>query len=236
MLLEAVAENLRSLEAEYGDGFGVLPDLVTHDSPEWIRASDLVREPYEALQDLVAETEVRWGASRHVAAALLWKAYSFWHTLPMVLGWARIRRVPLMRLEDTLVKPSPAGVTIAARDVTVAVLPDDSFAGAPGTVVVPDLAIAIRGALLEGQQPVIKALNAIARVGERTLWGSTAEAIVRPLVMLGSYADADRLLKTIGSPVDGLIVPEGDGYRRRTCCLWIRIPGTDPCVTCCVRR
>jgi len=42
------------------------------------------------------------------------------------------------------------------------------------------------------QRPLITALRGLARVGERTLWGSTAEAIVHPLLTLGPYAEAAR--------------------------------------------
>jgi hypothetical protein len=234
VLLGALTESLESLAAERGGIIGVLPGLVAEDSGGWARASELVREPYRELAELVQETADRWGAPRHVAAALLWKTYGYWHTLPMALGWGLGRRVPLMRLEDTLVRSSEAGVTIAAEKVSVAVLPGDPMAGAPGTVVVDSLGAAIREALLDGQGPVIRALGALARVGERTLWGSTAEAFVGPLLELGPYDQAARLLAEIGRPVDGLIGPHEDGYRRRTCCLWVTIHPEDPCTTCCI--
>ncbi|GLW25503.1 hypothetical protein Mame01_55450 [Microbispora amethystogenes] len=280
MLLDALSRHLEGLAAERGGVLGVLPGLVADDSPGWIPAADLVREPYEVLLAFVDETAARWNAPRHVAAALLWKTYGYWHTMPMVLGWALHRRVPVMRLEDTLVRPSAAGITLAASRVTVAVLPDDPAAGtvtgiptgttatatavgattatttatavggttagtmaatlaAPvsgpsGTVVVEDLAAVIRAAILDGQRPFVQALSAVARVGERTLWGSTAEAVAHPLLALGPYAEAARLLEEIGPPVAGLLAPDGDGYRRRTCCLWITLPDADPCSTCCV--
>lgn len=234
MVLDALSGHLSNLATKRGGVLGVLPGLVANNSSEWVCAAELVREPYAGLLGLVDETADRWGAPRHVAATLLWKTYTYWHTLPMVLGWSLERRVPLMRLGDTLVRSSAAGVTIAALTVTVAVLPDDPLAGTPGTVVVADLAAAIRGALIESQRPLITALCALTRVGERNLWGSTAEAIVHPLLEHGPYAEAARLLKEIGPPVDGLICPDGDGYRRRTCCLWVTLPDADPCSTCCV--
>ncbi|MEV7801995.1 (2Fe-2S)-binding protein [Microbispora sp. NPDC088329] len=234
MLLDALTDHLEGLAAERGGVLGVLPGLVADDSPGWMPAADLAREPYEGLLALVDETAARWSAPRHVAAALLWKTYGYWHTMPMALGWGLDRRVPLMRLEDTLVRPSAAGVTVAASRVTVAVLPGDPLAGTEGTVVVPDLAAAIKEALLESQYPFVRALSAVTKVGERTLWGSTAEAFAHPLLTLGSYAEAARLLDEIGPPVAGLLVPDGDGYRRRTCCLWITLPDADPCSTCCV--
>ncbi|WP_327048786.1 hypothetical protein OG320_13400 [Microbispora sp. NBC_01189] len=258
MLLDALSRYLEGLAAERGGVLGVLPGLVADDSSGWIPAADLLREPYEGLLALVDETAARWNAPRHVAAALLWKTYGYWHTMPMVLGWALQRRVPLMRLEDTLVRPSAAGVTVAASRLTVAVLPGDpavrtaaetsaasttttvggttatTVAEQPGTVVVPDLAGAIRAAILDGQRPFVRALSAVARVGERTLWGSTAEAVAHPLLALGPYAEAARLLEEIGPPVAGLLAPDGDGYRRRTCCLWITLPDAEPCSSCCI--
>ncbi|MEZ0074848.1 ferric iron reductase protein FhuF [Planotetraspora sp. GP83] len=233
-LLDPLVTTLESLAAERGGVLGVLPRLVTEDSPEWTRAPELVCEPYGPLLSLVDETAARWGAPRHVAAALLWKTYSYWHTLPMALGWALGRRVPLMRFADTVVRSSDAGVTVAAVKVTVAVLPDDPLAGAPGTKVADHLGTAIKDALLDGQEPVITALGALTKVGARTLWGSTAEAFVHPLMRSGTYGQAAALLKEIGEPVDGLVVPHETGYRRRTCCLWITLPDAAPCSTCCV--
>ncbi|WP_103938615.1 hypothetical protein [Thermomonospora echinospora] len=234
--MDVLSQHLARQAAELGGALGVLPELVADDPAQWSRAAELAHEPYEGLLALVNETADRWNAPPHVAAALLWKTYGYWHTLPMALGWALNRRVPLMGFADTLVRPSAEGLTIAAAKVTVAVLPDDPLAGAPGTVVVCDLAAAIRDALIDGQRPVIRALGALARIGERTLWGSTAEALARPILSLRSYDEAAALLDRIGPPVAGLLTPDGDGYRRRTCCLWVALPDTDPCVTCCVRR
>ncbi|WP_328855266.1 hypothetical protein OHB01_10445 [Microbispora hainanensis] len=234
VLLDTLSSHLEGLAAERGGVLGVLPGLVADDSPGWTPAAALVREPYEGLLALVDETAARWSAPRHVAAALLWKTYGYWHTMPMALGWGLGRRVPLMRLEDTLVRPSAAGVTVAASRVTVAVLPGDPLAGAEGTVVVPDLAAAIREALLESQYPFVRALGTLTKVGERTLWGSTAEAFAHPLLTIGPYAEAARLLDEIGPPVAGLLTPDGDGYRRRTCCLWVTLPDAEVCSTCCV--
>ncbi|MDA0635971.1 (2Fe-2S)-binding protein, partial [Nonomuraea sp. MCN248] len=155
---------------------------------------------------------------RHVGAALFWKTYGYWHTMPMALGWALDGRVPIMKLADTYVRRSDAGVTVAATRVSWA-----------------QGAEAIREALEESQRPLVRALGALARVGERTLWGSTAEAFAHPLTQLvpGDYME---LLRRIGRPVDGLIEPAGDGFFRRTCCLWVTLPDAEACGTCCVLR
>lgn len=236
MLLNALSEHLDSLAAERNGALGVVPGLIADEAPGWTPAADLAREPYEGLRSLVDETAHRWGAPHHVAAALLWKEYGYWHTLPMVMGWVLARRIPLMSFRDTLVKSSPAGVTIAARAVTVAVLPDDPLAGAPGTVVVNHAAAVIREALLDAQRPLIEALAALTRAGTRGLWGSTAEAIAHTLIAHGHHDEAILLLDEIGPPVAGLVVPEGAGLRRRTCCLWLTLPSAEACPTCCIRR
>lgn len=213
-----LTELLERLAAERGGVIGVEPKLVIDPDESWTPVSELVREPYTLLGRLVDATAARWNAPRHVGAALLWKTYSYWHTMPLALGWALDGRVPVMRLAETYVKESEAGVTIAATDVTWA-------SGAE----------AIGGVLAESQAPLVKVLSAMARVGERTLWGSTAEAFAHPLtqVMPGDYM---ALLKQIGKPVDGLIEPAGDAYFRRTCCLWITLPDVQACGSCCVLR
>ncbi|GAA0382815.1 hypothetical protein Acor_57660 [Acrocarpospora corrugata] len=233
MLAELTA-TLEKAAAERDGILGVLPGLVAS-GPGWIPARELTREPYQALAGFVDEAAELYGAPRHVAAAVWWKTYGYWHTLPMALGWAVNRRVPLMRLEHTLVRPSDAGVTIAATEITVAVEPGDPIAGSPGTVVSDDLGATIRAALMDGHQPLIEALTKLTRLGRRNLWGSTAEAFVGPLMEDGPYQRAADLLRAIGRPVDGLIEPHEDGYRRRTCCLWVTLPDEEACSTCCLQ-
>ncbi|MFB4286457.1 hypothetical protein ACBI99_02390 [Nonomuraea sp. ATR24] len=216
-----LTEVLTRMADARGGVIGVEPGLVIDPDDSWTPAAELAREPHTLLGELVDQTAARWNAPRHVGAALFWKTYGYWHTLPMALGWALDGRVPIMRLADTYFKVSDAGVTIAATGVTWA-----SGDSAPA---------AIGGALAESQRPLVRALSAMAKVGERTLWGSTAEAIAHPLTQI-ERADYMGLLKEIGKPVDGLVEPAGDGYFRRTCCLWITLPDVEACGSCCVLR
>ncbi|MEV1168430.1 (2Fe-2S)-binding protein [Nonomuraea sp. NPDC049784] len=213
-----LTEVLQRLADGRGGVIGVDPGLVIEPDESWTPVIELLREPYRLLIELIDETAARWNAPRHVGAALFWKTYSYWHTLPMALGWALDGRVPIMRLADTYFKVSDAGVTVAATRVSWG-----SGAGVVGE------------ALAESQRPLVSLIGSIAKVGERTLWGSTAEAFAHPLTSIvpGDYM---RLLKEIGAPVDGLIEPAGDGYFRRTCCLWITLPDVEPCGSCCVLR
>jgi hypothetical protein len=213
-----LTELLERLAAERGGVLGVEPKLVIDPDDSWTPVPELVREPYTLLGELVDATATRWNAPRHVGAALLWKTFSYWHTMPLALGWALDGRIPVMRLADTWFKQSEAGVTIAATDVTWA-----SGAKAIGDV------------LAESQAPLIKVLSGMAKVGERTLWGSTAEAFAHPLtqIMPGDYM---ALLQQVGKPVDGLVEPADDAYFRRTCCLWVTLPDAEACGSCCVLR
>jgi ferric iron reductase protein FhuF len=213
-----LTEVLERVAAERGGVLGVVPGLVVEPDETWTAVTELAREPYTPLIGLVDETAARWNAPRHVGAALFWKTYTYWATLPMALGWALDGRVPIMRLADTYVKSSPAGVTVAATRVSWA-------SGAE----------AVREALFESQAPLVRAICALTKVGERTLWGSTAEAFAHPLTQLVP-GDCMALLRSIGEPVDGLIEPYGDGYFRRTCCLWITLPDVEACGSCCVLR
>ncbi|MEZ7132773.1 hypothetical protein ACBR40_46185 [Nonomuraea sp. AD125B] len=209
---------LQRMADDRGGVLGVEPGLVIEPDDTWTPVTELMREPHTLLDELIDETARRWNAPHHVGAALFWKTYGYWHTLPMALGWALDGRVPIMRPAETWFKVSEAGVTIAATRVI----------WTEGTD-------AIGESLAEAQQPLVTAISRRARVGERTLWGSTAEAFAQPLtsVVPGDYME---LLRRIGPPVDGLIEPAGDGYFRRTCCLWITLPGVEPCASCCVLR
>jgi ferric iron reductase protein FhuF len=213
-----LTEVLERMAASRGGVIGVEPGLVIEPDESWTPATELTRAPYTLLGELVDQTAARWNAPRHVGAALFWKTYGYWHTVPMALGWALDGRVPIMRQADTYFKVSDAGVTIAATGVTWT-----TGAGAIGQ------------ALAESQQPLVEAISAIAKVGERTLWGSTAEAFAHPLTQIvpGDYMG---LLKEIGKPVDGLVEPAGDAYFRRTCCLWVTLPDAEACGSCCVLR
>ncbi|MFG1700433.1 hypothetical protein [Nonomuraea sp. NPDC049309] len=214
-----LTDTLRRLADERGGVLGVVPGLVIDPGDgSWTPVTELVREPYTLLTELVDETAARWNAPRHVGAALFWKTYGYWHALPLALGWALGGRVPVMPFEATYFQVSPAGVTLGASRVRW----DTGVA-------------AVRGALEESQRPLVEAINALTKVGERTLWGSTAEAFAHPLTTIvpGDYME---LLRLIGPPLDGLIEPAGDGYFRRTCCLWITLPGVEPCGSCCVLR
>ncbi|MQA98632.1 MAG: hypothetical protein GEV11_30125, partial [Streptosporangiales bacterium] len=182
--LSPLTEALAELARERGS-LGLHPGLVV-DSAEatgWLSASRLAAPGSQVLSGLLAATAERCSAPSHVAAAFVWKSYGFWTAMPVALGWALNRRVPLPSIHDTIVRvlDEAPNVVLAARAMTTAVLAGDPYAGTPGTVTVPDeaaLGTLVRRVLLEEHHAaMIAALGRLTRVSNRGLWGSVAEAL-----------------------------------------------------------
>lgn len=228
---------------------GLAPDLLVHDRAGWLPATDLVNGI--RLPELLEAAARRWQAQPHAAAALAWKAYTYWLTLPAVLGWVSARRVPLLRPDDVLVhfEDHRPLITIGLdRHITVAVLASDplALAGLPQVHVVPDearLLAMLRSTLLdEHLSPMLDAIqNEHVRVGNRTLLGSVASGVAYGIlraadVVPGSTAEnVGVLLSTLG--VEDLIelVPGPDGrpaVQRKTCCLAFTLPQPKVCAGC----
>ncbi|GHE38475.1 hypothetical protein GCM10017673_46040 [Streptosporangium violaceochromogenes] len=216
--------------AETGWPAGLAPGLRA-EGEGWHPAAELAAPPYGRLGRMVEETGRRWDAPPHVAAALWWKGFSYWTTLPVAMSWATERRVPLMTARNTMLRPLPDEPRLQVALNAPAAGGGDAGDGELGAL--------IRETLLEDlHAPLIEALHALTRAGRRGLWGSVAEALVHPLI---SYAgdllddpagQALTLLRSVGGPVAGLM--ELPALRRRTCCLWVTLPGREACSTCCV--
>lgn len=229
---------------------GLAPDLLVTDARGWQPAALLGTTQ---LDRLLESSGRRWQAQPHAAAALAWKAYTYWLALPAVLGWASARRVPLLTGGDVLMHfddPRPL-VTLGLRhDITVAVLPSDPLAlgGLPNVRVVPDEAALLeelRRSLLDDHlTPLLDAIHGKVRLGKRTLLGSLASGVAYAVLrsadaMPGSSAETiATLLGTLG--VEDLIelVPGRAGkldVQRKTCCLAFTLPKPKVCVGCCIK-
>ncbi len=248
--LAPVTATLRAMFTP-GDPPGLAPGLLVADDTGWLPATRLADG--SRLTDLLDAARRRWQASPHAAAALAWKSYSYWLALPAVLGWASARRVPLLRLADVLVRfgDRRALVTLGLRrSVAVAVLPSDplALAGLPRVRPVRDedgLLAALRASLLDGHlTPVLDAIHARVRVGERTLLGSVSSGIAHGVlraahVLPGSaVAHVGTLLDALGIAdlVELVSGPAGEpAVRRRTCCLAFTLPQPKICAGCCVK-
>ncbi|WP_344588250.1 (2Fe-2S)-binding protein [Actinomadura vinacea] len=220
--LEPLFGWLRAL-ADDGSPMGVAAGMrATGDG--WVSVAELVAPPYDRLGVLIAEAERTWGAPPHVAAALWWKSFSYWTALPVAMGWALNRRVPVLTAGTTMlaVPAAEAGMLIGTSELRAAT-------GDVGAVIADTLVHDVHA-------PLIDALHALTRVGRRGLWGSVAEALVYPLLSFDVLDDpggaARTLLESVGEPVAGLV--ELPALRRRTCCLWVTLPGSEACPTCCV--
>jgi hypothetical protein len=237
--------------AEVAPGFAPAPP--GHDDVAvWYPASRLTHPGGSALRALLDDAARRWAVGPHAAAALAFKGYAWAATLPVLVGWVRHRRVPICETDRIRVGISPhmPYVRFDLTDATVAVLPDDPAAAHPAVLVIrdpTDMLRAARVALVDDHlAAVVAALHGATRVGERLLWGTVAEAIVQPALLMAEGPVADRvatartLLDSFGERVRDLVdIVEGPGgpwVRRRTCCLWFTAPGGRGryCASCCV--
>lgn len=231
---------------------GLTPGLVVHDTAGWHPAGTLLDG--SQLPNLMASAELRWrGASPHAAVALAWKAYTYWLSLPAVLGWASARRVPLLTPSHVLVhfEDHRPLITFGLHPATqVAVLPSDPLVALdlPQVRVVADEATMLgllRDSLLDAHlAPLSDRLRSEVRLGQRTLLGSLASGIAHGLIRAadavpGPIAETiDRLLKTL--EVDDLVevVAGATGeltVQRKTCCLAFTLPEPKVCAGCCIR-
>lgn len=230
---------------------GLAPGLVVADEAGWSPATTLVDGT--RMPDFLGAAARRWGGTPHACAALAWKSYSYWTALPVVLGWASARRVPLLDPADVLIhfEDHRQLLTIGLRHSTeVAVLPGDPLAltGQPGVRVVADeaeLLGVLRASLLDAHLvPMIAAIQAEVRVGARTLLGSVASGVAHGILRAAdalpgsSVRTVDTLLDTLGVADLVELVPGRNGeptVQRRTCCLAFTLPSPKVCQGCCVR-
>jgi hypothetical protein len=249
--LAPVTATLRAMFGTSTELPGLAPDLLVRDTAGWRPAALLADGQLDTLLDSAGR---RWKAQPHAAAALAWKAYTYWLALPAVLGWASARRVPMLTSSNVLIHfddPRPL-VTIGLRaDTPIVVLPSDPLAlsGLPQVRVVADeatLLTALKTALLdEHLGPMLDAIHHRVRLGKRTLLGSlssgVAYAVLRSAdVLPGSSAETiETLLSALG--VEDLIelVPAPNGkldVQRKTCCLAFTLPQPKICQGCCIKQ
>lgn len=238
---QALAPLIALLEESMPEGSGLAPGLAigsaSPGSGPVLDARELAGAPPARLGELVAEYARQWAAPSHVGAALWWKSFAYWTSLPVALGWALGRRVPLMTAGLTALRPQPEppGMLVGLRELCL--LSDD--AGDDEA-----LGAAIGATLVrEVFAPVIDALQGLTRAGRRGLWGTAAECLAHPILTIGRDlvddppAEAMALLRGVGGPMADLIEPPGPGdtaVRRRTCCLWVTLPDREACPSCCV--
>ncbi|MEH0938760.1 IucA/IucC family C-terminal-domain containing protein [Micromonospora psammae] len=248
--LAPVTDTLRAMFGTL-DLPGLAPGLVVTDETGWSPATTLVDGT--RLPDFLRAAARRWGGTPHACAALAWKSYSYWTALPVVLGWASARRVPLLDPADVLIHFEDRHQLLTMglrRSTAVAVLPGDPLAlsGLPEVRVVADeaeLLRVLRASLLDAHlAPMIAAIQAEVRVGARTLLGSVASGIAHGILRATDVLPGSSV-RSIATLLDALdladlveIVPNAAGeptVQRRTCCLAFTLPRPKICQGCCVR-
>jgi hypothetical protein len=248
--LAPVTDTLRVMFGTSTEIPGLAPDLTVTDPASWVPTGGLTGHHLDLLLESAGQ---RWNAQPHAAAALAWKAYTYWLALPAVLGWAGARRVPLLTPQHVLMHfrdPRPLVTLGLHPDIPVAVLPTDPIAlsGLPQIRVVPDeqalLAEFRRSLLDEHLTPMLNALHDRVRLGKRTLLGSLASGVAYGILrstdaIPGSSAEkVHQLLTTLG--IDDLVelVPDRSGrldVHRNTCCLAFTLPQPKVCRGCCIK-
>ena len=250
--LHPLGEVLESV-AEVAPGFPPA-SLGGDETAVWYPASRIADPDGSALRALLDDAARRWRVGPHAAAALAFKGYAWAATLPVLVGWARHRRVPVPetgRIRVGISADMPY-VRFDLAGAAVAVLPDDPAVAHPAALVVrdpDDLLGAARTALVDDHLAgVVAALHGATRVGERLLWGTVAEAIAQLALLVPDGTVPDRvararmLLDAFGERVRDLVeIVEGPGgprVRRRTCCLWFTAADGRGryCASCCVVR
>ena len=249
--LEPVRDTLRMMAADASRPMrGISPDLAAHGSG-WVQATALTSG--DALDDLLAAARIRWQATPHAAAALAWKAYTYWLALPAVLGYTGVRRVPLLRPDAVRVRWSTTApflqVALIPDAFEVAVLGPDPLAAAGRSALRiaaddDELLALLRASLLDDHlEPLMDQIRRRVHLGRHALLGSVASGIAHGLsrsadVMSGPTLEvAHKMLEALD--LAGLVelapAPVGVSVHRRTCCLAFTLPTPKVCTDCCIR-
>lgn len=255
--LAAIESGLAALRARLGDAatHAIHPGLLVEPGEGWtpaIRLTDGSRVP-----DLIDTAKQRWNAHAPAAAALAWKSYAYWVSLPAVAGYVAARRVPLLRPDDVLVdfRDRQPFLTVGLRRATVAVLPSDPLAAVatPGIQVVrdePALLASLRETLLDAHlDPVIEQIRGLVHLGRRTLLGSVASGVAYGIRLMQEHAGPRQVIDTTHAVLTALgvadmvtLIPDRPDaaarvhIQRHTCCLAFTLPAPKICSGCCLRR
>jgi iron complex transport system ATP-binding protein len=197
------------------------PDVAGH--PLWRPYTELYGR---ALPDQIAAVRARLGTDEpRVAASLLFQGIAGRLWSP-VLSTA---------IEHALVPDLDP-----ARTYWRAASPGPILLAAPGAYGTAADAASVRRVVIDRHlRPLVAAIRAVTPVAEGLLWGNAASALAGALAVLagarpGSAGPGGRLVEELlGTP------PLRDtgtlgwlGFRRRSCCLYYRVPGGGLCGDC----
>jgi ferric iron reductase protein FhuF len=208
------------------------------------------------LDRAVESTGRNRGIAQDRVAAASWFVLSYARLVvsPVITGWYLVDRVPDVAVVNMAIRPDPDGGgahTLGVFDDTCTVLSTDGCADQPDARPVPDhaaLTAAMVSTLVDGHViPLIDAVHARVRIGDRLLWGNVSHRIVNrfhDMVEAGGSLEKarhgiDALCNAAGSPLRGLSrldEYDTDGTHtlatRLTCCLRYKHAGASKCSTC----
>ena len=194
------------------------PDVACH--PLWRPFTELCGR---ALPDQISAVRTRLGTDEpRVAASLLFQGIAGRLWSPVLAVAAVHGMVPDLD---------------PARLYWRAMSPGPVLLAAPGMTALPADASAVRRVVVERHlRPLAEAVRAVTPVAEGLLWGNAASALTGALgVLAGARPGVGaRLVRELLDlpPLQGTGTLGPAGFRRRSCCLYYRVPGGGLCGDC----
>jgi hypothetical protein len=207
------------------------------------------------------------GAERRVAGSFFIGDYAWYIASGAVAAFLAERRVPdlapqnialrysTFRWEEDGESGEATRIDVRFLSERFAALPDDSAAGSPGVLLLPDGAALrewLRTALEAHIEPLTAVVTDRTRLGRRAQWNLVADAVAAVFLHAGRHVGSERsavedglaVVKAAGSPLrnanTGYITVEAAGHcetfrTRGGCCLFYRVKPGEHCSTCLLR-
>ncbi|MEV5749467.1 (2Fe-2S)-binding protein [Actinoallomurus sp. NPDC052308] len=209
--------------ARVGPYFAVDTDPGIPDHPLW-RPLTALYGP--ALPDQVAAVRLRLGTTEdRVAASLFFQGVAGRLWSPALASAVLHGRVPELDPARTYWRAASPGPVLLA---------------APGAPALAADAATLRRVIVDDHLvPLVSAVRAVTPVAEGLLWGNAASALMGALTVLTMAGPAHsgiavRLVDELlgAAPLRGTGDRGPHGFRRRSCCLYYRVPGGSECADC----
>ena len=209
--------------ARVGPYFTLDTDSDIDGHPLWRPLTELYGR---ALPDQIATVRARLGTGEpRVAASLLFQGIAGRLWSPILAAAVEHGVVPLLDPARTYWRAASPGPVLLA---------------APGAYGVAADAASVHRVVIERHLgPLVEAVRAVTPVAEGLLWGNAASALAGALTVLSGARPAGsgpglRLVEELLSlpPLRGTGSLGPRGFRRRSCCLYYRVPGGGLCGDC----
>lgn len=219
----AAVETALADVAQVGPYFTLDTDPDVADHPLWRPFTELCGR---ALPDQIAGVRARLGTSEpRVAASLLFQGIAGRLWSPLLAAAVEHGVVPDLDPARTYWRAASPGPVLLA---------------VPSADGLPADAVAVRRVVIDRHLgPLVTAVRAVTPVAEGLLWGNAASALAGALTVLAQDRPATsgpggRLVEELLGmpPLRGAGTFGPLGFRRRSCCLYYRVPGGGLCGDC----